>query len=119
VVKRLSVDLKKARQGSKEYDQIVQKIRKLVSNKIAMFVERTDCSDIIIGILRNDNLSIDFLEQLDNYKDLVITHGYPEFHGKTLGEIRKIVERQTAKGIEFRNELISRCIAHLVDLNKP
>jgi hypothetical protein len=89
----------------------------LITNKIDAFVDRPQYPDYVLGLLREENIRLDILDIMESYNDLRISHGFPAFTGKSIGEIRIEVRNQTPLGIQFTDELVSRCITHFASLN--
>lgn len=100
--------------------QVAEAVMKLVEHNI-QFIKRNDYKTKAINYLKGEkemSLHNEFLRLLYEHKDMVFNSCYPEFAGKTFGEIAKILENNSdARSKEWILALIQQTVAYLVKIN--
>lgn len=110
------------KEGTLTDDEVVKAVTKLVDYNIIKFIERTEYKKEAVDYLKGDkeiSLRGEFLSLLKEHKDLIFNSCYPDFKGKSFGEIAKIIESHSdARSEEWLSALIKQTIAYLVQINK-
>ncbi|NVO09136.1 MAG: hypothetical protein HXX16_04155 [Bacteroidales bacterium] len=98
----------------------IQAIKNIYSSRIEEFLERNDYSTRLVGVLQNNNDSIDdiFIKKIREYSELRFKSCYPIFEGKTLGEITEEIEKETHSSQKFLEELVEQTVAYLIKTNQ-
>lgn len=95
-----------------------KQIKTIVDCKIHSFIDRPDTEDAVIGILKNKvRLETIIENKLKEHGKLKFRHGFKKFEGKTLMEIASEIENDSFQGIKFKQEIVERGIAHMIELN--
>jgi len=97
-----------------------KRIKTLVGSNITVFIDRgTEFEADLIHILKKQiPLEVTIEMKLREHADLKFKHGYDMFRGKTLGEIASEINVGSIHGNKFKEEIIERGIAHMIDLNQ-
>ena len=103
-------------------EKLTAGINKLIHSNITNCIDRIDYKDDLIKHLRRDN--IDSMEQrlcmlLREHSNLTFRSCFPEFKGKTFGEIADIIDqRKDARSDEWIEAVLSQTIAYLAEINR-
>lgn len=102
-------------------EELVEGINKLIEAQIINCIDRTDYRDELIKYLRteqNDFLKQSLMQLLRSNENVVFQSCYPEFKGKTLGEIADIIEKNSdSRSKEWIEMILSQTIAYLTTVN--
>lgn len=102
-------------------EELVEGMNKLIEAQIINCIDRTDYRYALIKYLRteqNDFLEQSLMQLLRSNENVVFQSCYPEFSGKTLGEIADIIEKKSdARSKEWIETILSQTIAYLTKVN--
>ena len=98
-------------------EELIEGINKLIKAQIIDCIDRTDYQERLIQYLRieqNDSVEKRLVKLLRSNENVVFQSCYPEFEGKTLGEIADIIENNSdARSEEWMEAILSQTIAYL------
>lgn len=102
-------------------EELIEGINKLIKAQIIDCISRTDYQERLIQYLRieqNDSVEKRLVKLLRSNENVVFQSCYPEFEGKTLGEIADIIENNSdARSEEWMEAILSQTIAYLTTVN--
>lgn len=102
-------------------EELIEGINKLIKAQIIDCIDRTDYQERLIQYLRieqNDSVEKRLVKLLRSNENVVFQSCYPEFEGKTLGEIADIIENNSdARSEEWMEAILSQTIAYLTTVN--
>ena len=102
-------------------EELVYGINKLIKAQIIDCIDRTDYQDRLIEYLRkeqSDSVEQRLIRLLRSNEKLNFQSCYPEFKGKSFGEIADIIEKNTdARSEEWIETILSQTIAYLTKVN--
>lgn len=102
-------------------EELIEGINKLIKAQIIDCIGRTDYQERLIQYLRieqNDSVEKRLVKLLRSNENVVFQSCYPEFEGKTLGEIADIIENNSdARSEEWMEAILSQTIAYLTTVN--
>lgn len=102
-------------------EELIEGINKLIKAQIIDCIDRTDYQERLIQYLRieqNDSVEKRLVKLLRSNENVVFQSCYPEFEGKTLGEIVDIIENNSdARSEEWMEAILSQTIAYLTTVN--
>lgn len=98
----------------------INAIKNIYSSRIEEFLERNDYPAKLVGVLKNNDDSIDdiFVKKIREYSELKFKSCYPIFEGKTLSEIAEEIEKETHSSKQFLEELVEQTVAYLIKSNR-
>jgi len=96
-----------------------RKIRSIVNGRITEFIDRgKDYEEQLIHIMMEKiPIEVTIEKKLQEHGDFKFKHGYEKFIGKSLKEIAREIKIGSPHGNTFKNEIIERGIAHMIELN--
>lgn len=104
-----------------EIDRIVDGVNKLIHRNIVNCIGREDYRDELIRYLSEEkyvSMEHRLVKLLRSNKDMIFQSCYPEFKGKTFGEIADIIEKRSdSRTDEWIESILSQTIAYLVSVN--
>ncbi len=102
-------------------DDIVNGVNRLIHENIVDCIGREDYKDELIQFLNNDSyVSMEqrLVRLLRTSKDRIFQSCYPEFKGKTFGEIADLIENGSdSRSDEWIEAILSQTLAYLVSVN--
>ena len=102
-------------------EELIEGINKLIKAQIIDCISRTDYQERLFQYLRieqNDSVEKRLVKLLRSNENVVFQSCYPEFEGKTLGEIADIIENNSdARSEEWMEAILSQTIAYLTTVN--
>lgn len=104
---------------TKNADELIKGIRKLMKYNIVDYVERTDYPATIRKLLKDKKIQLSalLLQKIREHSDMEFKSCYKPFAGKKLKDIANEIEKQTIQGREFQEELLEQAIAYLIEIN--
>lgn len=98
---------------------LIQKIINFKSLNLISCTERSGYpSEVIRQLKKKDTHTTSILlRNLREYSELQFKSCYPNFQGKSLGDIANEIERNTPQGLDFQNALLEQTIAYLININ--
>lgn len=104
---------------TKNAEELIKGIRKLMKYNIVDYVERTDYPATIRKLLKDKRIQISalLLQKIREHSDMEFKSCYKPFVGKKLEDIANEIEKQTPQGREFQEELLEQAIAYLIEIN--
>lgn len=104
-----------------EIDKIVDGVNKLIHRNIVNCIGREDYRDELMRYLSEEkHISMEhrLVKLLRSNKNLTFLSCYPEFTGKTFGEIADIIEKGSdSRSDEWIESILSQTIAYLISVN--
>jgi len=97
----------------------IKSIKNIYSSNIEDFLERNDYPARFVGVLKNENDTIDdiFIKKIREYNEYQFKSCFPTFEGKLLSEISDEIEKCSHSGQKFLEELIDQTISYLIKTN--
>lgn len=104
---------------TKNADELIKGIRKLMKYNIVDYVERTDYPATIRKLLKDKKIQLSalLLQKIREHSDMEFKSCYKPFAGKKLKDIANEIEKQTIQRREFQEELLEQAIAYLIEIN--
>lgn len=102
-------------------EQVIDAVSKLIKYRIVAFPERTKYVDEACNFLtQNKELSLtnELVRLLRQHNDLEFKSCFPEFAGKTFGDIAKLIDNNAdQRSDEWIKNILEQTIAYLVKVN--
>ena len=97
-----------------------KKVKDLFNTKVSQFIDRSsDFHNQLIHTLEHEiPVEVTIARKLREHGDLEFKHGYQKFVGRTLGHVADEIENHKRHGNIFKEEIIERGIAHMIELNR-